>query len=97
MLHAYNTKDLMDETVINWIYPFRVTYFIDNRRIVRSPSFTPPEYGPDSNPPHADEFCVHSIAAHKVHPQLMRRLYNADPQPLEHYVVPKINRACVHE
>ena len=89
--------DLMDVSVMKWLYPVKVTYVIDNLRFLRGHD----TYGPTFNPltvsgvPLA-EFCAQHISYHKAHPQAMREIWLAGRDTQMKYPKPHIHEKCIH-
>ena len=88
--------DLMDMSLVKWLYAVKATYVVDNIRFMRG-NYT---YGPQHNP-HTrsgialSNFCTAYISYHKSHPQVMRDIWSAGSREHQSYAPLHIHKNCV--
>lgn len=90
--------DLMDVSLMKWLYPVKATYLIDNLRFLRGHG----KYGPDVNPFSVagiplSEFCSTHISFHKAHPKAMRDIWLAGQGVPRVYEKPAIHEKCLSD
>lgn len=90
--------DLMDVSIMKWLYPVKVTYVIDNLRFKRGHG----KYGPEFNPLTVaglplSEFCQTHLSYHKAHPKVMRDIWIAGQGVTRDYPKPAIHKKCMSD
>jgi hypothetical protein len=92
------TFPLMDVSIMNWISPLKVTYFVDNARFMRGNNGYGPEFNPVANGAVGglEGFCANYISFHKAHPQVFYDIDKATKgAPSFEYAEPTIHENCV--